>query len=278
MENLTKQQIVLLTLFVSFVTSMATGIFTVSLMDQAPQGVTQTINRVVERTVERVVPAETAPATVIKSIPYEDTIAIATQKSTKSLVQIIRRLENTGEIVEGYGVIVTKDGKVATDRTVTAIPGAYFIVMNDGTRYPAGISLAAQGSDIAFLTPILTDAQKKDVTFTPVMYSDKQDTTLGASLLLLGVNKEISVFQGIVQNVQHSTSQSTTTRALSTKISFSNTSQGVIMGSALFSLTGEFVGMKTQSVNSDVSNDFLPARFVKDATNILTTGTGAAGR
>ena len=67
MEDLNKNQIILLTLLVSFITSIATGIVTVSLFEQAPQGVTRTINRVVERTVERVVPGETT--SIIKEVP-----------------------------------------------------------------------------------------------------------------------------------------------------------------------------------------------------------------
>ena len=51
MEKLNKSQIVLLTLLVSFVTLIATGVVTVSLMDQAPPAIAQTVNRIVERTV-----------------------------------------------------------------------------------------------------------------------------------------------------------------------------------------------------------------------------------
>src|SRR6185295_1104483 len=58
-EKLTKSQIVLLTLLVSFVTSIATGIVTVSLMDQAPPAIAQTVNRVIEHTIETVVASST---------------------------------------------------------------------------------------------------------------------------------------------------------------------------------------------------------------------------
>src|SRR3989338_8034713 len=94
MEQLTKQQIVLVTLLVSFVTSIATGIVTVALMDQAPPGVTQTINRVVERTIEKVVPAPTQQtASVITKetiVVKEDALVVeAVAKNTKSVVSII---------------------------------------------------------------------------------------------------------------------------------------------------------------------------------------------
>jgi len=49
MENLTKTQIVLLTLLVSFMTSLATGIVTVSLMSQAPEPFIQTVHKVIEK-------------------------------------------------------------------------------------------------------------------------------------------------------------------------------------------------------------------------------------
>ena len=49
MEELSKSQIILLTLLVSFVTSIATGIVTVSLMNQAPPAIAQTVNRIIER-------------------------------------------------------------------------------------------------------------------------------------------------------------------------------------------------------------------------------------
>ena len=89
--NLNTQQLVLLCLLVAFVTSIATGITVVSLMDQGQTPVTQTVNRIVERTIERVVEPEednenktvvTTPERIIETVVVnqEDLTIDAVQK------------------------------------------------------------------------------------------------------------------------------------------------------------------------------------------------------
>lgn len=56
-KELNKSQLILLAVLLSFVTSIATGITTVTLMQQAPSSVTVPINRIVRETVEKVVPS-----------------------------------------------------------------------------------------------------------------------------------------------------------------------------------------------------------------------------
>jgi hypothetical protein len=53
-EELSKAQLLLLTVMVNFVVSIATGVLTVSLLDQAPIQVSEGVDRVVERTIQTI--------------------------------------------------------------------------------------------------------------------------------------------------------------------------------------------------------------------------------
>lgn len=61
-KELNKQQLILLAILLSFVTSIATGIVTVTLMQQAPASVTAPITKIVQQTVEKIVPMDIQPS------------------------------------------------------------------------------------------------------------------------------------------------------------------------------------------------------------------------
>src|SRR3989344_7555995 len=120
LEQLNKSQIILLTLLISFVTSIATGIVTVSLMEQAPPAFTQTVNRIVERTVEKVVPAGQAASAVTTEktvvVKESDLIVEAVKKMTPSLVQVYSQASEP--VFLGLGIVLDGSGSVVTDASI----------------------------------------------------------------------------------------------------------------------------------------------------------------
>ena len=223
MDELNKNQIILLTLLVSFVTSIATGIVTVTLMDQAPAGVTQTINRIVERTVERVVPGETQISTVIKEVPVivteEELIVKAINHGAKSLVVLLDA--DNEEIIWGSGFIVT-GGRVvtsskifkSTDATTTpTIPLKVKVVLDDGRKVLAENVSPAIGSVVT--KPTLSvfkiiDDKAKDL---PTLDLIEADAVIGQTVIALGADDRsgITVSVGIISSFL---SNSTTTAPL----------------------------------------------------------------
>src|SRR3954462_9706866 len=106
MEDLTKHQTILLVLLVSFVTSIATGIMTVSLLSQAPVEITRNINSIVEKTIETITPATVSTSkpsgkdttsTVTTVVVKEDDLIVASiDKNAKSIVRISDRERISG--------------------------------------------------------------------------------------------------------------------------------------------------------------------------------------
>jgi len=72
-KELDKRQLILLTLLITFVVSIGTGIVTVSLMKQMPQKIPQTINNVIQRTIEKVTTVEVPSTTKTSDVNNNNT-------------------------------------------------------------------------------------------------------------------------------------------------------------------------------------------------------------
>jgi len=274
MEKLTKQQIVLITLLVSFVTSIATGIVTVALMDQAPAGVTQTINRVVERTIEKVVTPPTtgnSAAVVTREtvvVKEDDKIVESVDKNKTSVVRIYTDVANSGDVQQktfiGLGTIVSKEGLIVTGDVFADPYGKYQITL-DNNKFFDVIVLSKKDSDQLYFLKVKQDL-KNPVTFTPVSFSDSNNLKLGQTVIAWGGQSQNSVSTGIISSLVGGLASSTTASstamtditAINTNINLADT----ISGGPLLSLYGEAVGIRVSSGISD-KYTFLPSNLVK---------------
>lgn len=82
-KELNKTQLILLAVLLSFVTSIATGITTVTLMQQAPASFTVPVTRIIRETVEKIVPIESVSKTT--ALSAEEKKLLADLKAIKPL-------------------------------------------------------------------------------------------------------------------------------------------------------------------------------------------------
>src|SRR3989344_2292848 len=112
-KDLNKSQLILLALLVSFVTSIATGITTVTLLQQAPESVTIPISRVVRETIEKVVPGDVITKTETVVIKEEDLQVGAIARASKSFWTVnLGAADNPKEAFFAANAIAIGDGSV----------------------------------------------------------------------------------------------------------------------------------------------------------------------
>lgn len=278
MENLNKQQLILLALLVSFVTSMATGIVTVSLVNQAPPAVTQTINRVVEKTIERVVsePSAQSAAVAVKEtvvVKADDLVIEAIEKNTKSIVRIKEVTgegETRRETFAALGLIVSKDGLIATDISVAyrknteagvSIPESYLGILPDGKRVSLNIAYSDQTSGLIFFQPFLQDREKGTIKFLPPQFGSVA-LKLGQAVVALSGDEGNSVSTGIISTIVTKTTTVKDENVASEKedaaIKTDIRSVDLVLGSVLLNLSGEVIGINAGAVVGASRNIFLP--------------------
>ena len=193
-EELSKAQLILLTILVNFVTAIATAILTVSLLDQAPQVVTQTINRVVDRTIEKV--SQTVPAVVAPSSPApsnQDLVMAAIAANAARIVAIYDQKTGTSTPAITLGTYLPGARAVATAAR-DALPEGVLIEFANGA--PIAASLSRKGDGVVIYSfPEATTLPKA----TDPLLIASNDLGLGQTALAIGIDG--SAATGIVARV-----------------------------------------------------------------------------
>jgi S1-C subfamily serine protease len=272
MEDLTKQQIILLTLFVSFVTSIATGIVTVSLMGQAPSGVIQTINKVIERTVEKAVPSATT-TTVVKEtvvVSTDDLVVKAIDQNTKTVLRIFRTNSDptTGSdamVFVSMGIVLSDDGIIATDKSLVSESGKYFTTLADGKLRNLSILRSVEGDKVALLKVNIDD--KENIKFNKATIVQNSDLKLGQTVVYIGGENKNTVSTGIVSSLgtkEESIANSTSTQTVLTSIETNISANNLISGASLVNLSGEVIGIRVNFMDSSKTDLFVPSKAIID--------------
>ena len=252
-EKLNKTQIILLTLLTSFVTSIATGIVTVTLMDQAPPGVTHTISKVVEKTVEKIVPAKTQGSTIIKTVVVEqkDALAEAVAKNEQSLVRIKKASneESEEDLFISIGFVVSESGLVITDSAHVGNDIEYSVEFSDGSKGLMKVVDQSEGSGIALL---LAEGEDEKNSFTPVKFADEDTLSLGEGIVALGGKENNNIQTGVITNLKMSEREVVNKNEEGEEESsvekylyaiYTNILGKVDSGSMLFDMKGDVAGM-----------------------------------
>jgi len=267
-EQLSRSQTVLLTLLVSFVTSIATGIVTVSLMDQAPPVVAQTVNRVIERTVQQVVPDQSAAAATTQTktvvVNESDLISQAVDRTTRSIVRVYSN--DTQPVFLGLGVVVEASGTVATDASILSSSGDALVELPNSSYVHASITTRDSVNGVAYLAPATTTTEGKTPIWTPVSLAS-QNPTLGEAVVALSGNTVARVADGIITSVIPNSDPTGLQSVVDTSISASS----IMSGSPLIDTDGNLIGLSTGSSQTVSSSGFVPTSILIDPLNPAST-------
>lgn len=203
-KDLNKTQLILLAILLSFVTSIVTGITTVTLMQQASVGVTQTINRVVERTIQTVVPEYNSSTTQTVIVKEDDLVVDAVAKARSNSASVFVTKDATEPTGQAYSV-----GNGLFIASISSSVEAPVILFRDmkydakvlGTS-PLGFSLLSAVADNTKVFPKASFAKDTDSKAgqTAVLVSDK---TISKGIIQSVILKEEKDAEGKITALWH---------------------------------------------------------------------------
>ncbi|MDR3519451.1 MAG: hypothetical protein P4L63_00980 [Candidatus Pacebacteria bacterium] len=254
-KELNKSQLILLAVLLSFVTSIATGITTVTLMQQAPPSITVPVNRVVQQTVDKIEQVEGKTVTQTVVIKEEDLVVDAIAKNQSATFAITKEIQNpdstTSEVSAGRGFAVSADGTIVADATLVPDKETYYLTNSSGkfkadfvSTNKAGFSFLKLGDPVNGKdTPVFTVPNPGDFT----------QMKIGQQVLLLGSTVASSIFEGL-----------NTDKSIDLNVSKANT------GGLVLDLDGDALGM---ALSPDNTASFVSIQTINDALKPATSTT-----
>lgn len=197
-KDLNKPQLILLAVLLSFVTSIATGITTVTLMQQAPASFTTPVNRVIKQTIEKIqqVEGKTTVQTVI--VKEEDLVVDAIAKNQSAVFAVSKEVlgldGSTIEVSAGRGFAVSKDSPIVVDATLV-FNKEVFYVKNDSGKFKADfVSIDKAGFSFLKIGAPVNGTDK--LVFTVPTFGDLKKMKIGQKIIVLGNTISSSIFEG----------------------------------------------------------------------------------
>lgn len=231
MKELNKSQLILLAVLLSFVTSIATGITTVTLMQQAPASFTVPVNRVIRQTIEKIEQVEGKTITQTVIVKEEDLVVDAIEKNKTAVFSVTRN--SPEEILLGQGFAINTNGIIVVDALWVPNKDDYF-VKNSSGKFKAEF-LYADKNGFSFLKLGSSVNGEDKLVYTVPTFGDINKMKIGQKILVLGSSISSSIFDG--------------NKDIKITVNRSNAGglvlnlEGEILGIALSSLTASFASI-----------------------------------
>lgn len=197
-KDLNKPQLILLAVLLSFVTSIATGITTVTLMQQAPASFTAPVNRIIKQTVEKIqqVEGKTTVQTVV--VKEEDLVVDAIAKNKTAIFTVSKEaLDAEGKTIEvsaGRGFAVSADGTVVVDAALVPEKAVYYL-KNDSGKFKADF-VSTDKTSFSFLKAGAPLDEKNKLAFTVPSFGDLAKMKVGQKIIVVGSSISSFIFEG----------------------------------------------------------------------------------
>jgi S1-C subfamily serine protease len=174
---------------------------------------------------------------------YKDQIAINAEVVGESIVRI-KPKDSNADSITGLGIIVSSDGVILADRSSIDSITDPVARLYDGTELSIHIIQSQIDGDIVFAIMDIPKEKKDSIHLSSMKFASS--VKLGQSVFSLHGKNINSLEQGIIKTVNES-NNSYNALTLVSPIFTSIDSSNIDIGSPLFTISGEIIGIETKT-------------------------------